>query len=394
MPRVGKQINKVASQISEEPPQEEPEDQSSLLFVPSGSTLLNLAMSDDAFGGYGSGKAINSVGDSNTGKTLKALTGLMEMSLQERFDLWRLVYDDAEHALEMPVEDMFGPELASRLEDPWGNKYGSPEFHASETINVVKNNVLRLLEQSKKDGRPVFYILDSYDACTSAEEQARQKKEEKIEKKIEELRKDGKDEEADKAKGMNRDYPRGPAVLSELLRKSKAPLRDTQSNLMIISQTRDVMDPMTFGATKRRAGGNALRFYSSHEIWLAIGKGGAITKIVNGTSYIIGYHIRCRSQRSKVNGKRRDVPLITYTEYGVDDIGANIDWLMQNKIWTGSKAKMSTKGFHPDSPVSRENLITWIEERTTREDKLKRVVQKGWDGIEEKLKLHRRRRFE
>jgi len=343
----------------------------SRLCLPTGSTLLNLAVSDDAFGGWGAGKVVNLVGDSNTGKTLLVLTGLMEMAMDPQFEGYRFVYDDAENALEMPVHQMFGDAVADRLEDPYGAHYGEDDWRSSESIEDVKNNIWALLEEDT----PFIYILDSYDAVTTRDELKRQA------------------EEA-KGKELNKDYPRGPAILGQMLRLVKGKLRNTKSLVLIISQTRDVIDAGSFAATKRRAGGRALKFYSSHEVWLAVAEGGQIKQEVRGQKHTIGWNIRVRSERSKLNGKRRDVPMTCYTEYGVDDIGANIDWLMKAGAWSGTKAKIVATGLlSPGGCMSRTSLINWIEGER-KERKLRLIVQKAWDDIEGALKMTRRKRFE
>jgi RecA/RadA recombinase len=401
MPR--KRLKQVADEVADHTLSvDEPEETPSRLCMPTGSTLLNLAVSNRARnGGWGAGKVVNLVGDSNTGKTLLALTGLMEMVDDPQFDDHRLIYDDAEAALEMPVDQMFGPKLASRLEDPHGTLWGGELWRCSDTIDEVKNRVWMLLEQ----GIPFVYILDSYDSLTSKEEIARQKKDAEIQKKIDKLAdKMHASIDADEIaklqkqlndiKEQNRDYPRGPAVLSELLRKAKAKLKFTDSLLMVISQTRDVIDAVAFAATKRRAGGNALRFYSSHEVWLAVAKEGKIKKTVKNVDYTVGYNIVARSVRSKLTGVQdRRVPLVTYTDYGVDDLTASCAWLLQCEVWKGSKMKLDTRGFIPGDPRPLAAVVRAIEERRL-EPELADLVERTWGVIQDKLALDRRRRWE
>ena len=368
MPRKRRQTSADIAEQVRAGRQEDPPPQGRVCF-PTGSTLLNLAVSDDALGGWGAGTVVNLVGDSNTGKTLLALTGAMEMTLDEKFDDHRIIYDDAENALEMPLATMFGEQLAERIEDPYGHAYGCVDWRSSETIEDVRNNVWNLLDE----GTPFLYILDSYDAVTSREEIKRQQQEAK-------------------GKEQNRDFPRGPGVLTETLRKIKGRLKMTDSVFMVISQTRDEMNPMTFAAQKRRAGGRALKFYALHEVWLAVAMKGQIKQEVSGNKYTIGWNIRAKSVRSKLTGKAREIPLICFTEYGVDDIGANIDWLLNSGVWSGTRTKVNTKGFC-NATFSRATLIDYIEEKG-RELALKKVVQKAWDTTEAKLKLDRKKRYE
>ncbi len=335
--------------------------------LPTGSTLLNLAVSDRADGGWGAGKVGNLVGDSNTGKTLLAMSGLMEMALDPAYDDYDLIADDAEHALEMDVEAMFGPQLASRLQDPFGHFYGDPEWANSNTIQEVKNTIWSLLKAKRR----FIYILDSYDALTSKEELSRQ-------------------EEESKGKEMNRDYPRGPAVLGEMLRKIKQPLADTGSYVLIISQTRDVMDAVSFGAQKRRAGGKALKFYSSHEVWLAML--GAISKQVRGVKYEIGHSVRAKSVRSKLTGKGRTIEFEVYTRYGVDDIGSCVDWLLKVNHWKGTRKAIRATGISA-TPLSRDELVQEIE-RNNKVRRLRNIVQAVWDEMEAAVETPRRAKWE
>jgi len=368
MPRKKSETRKVVKQVREHSREEEPAVESSRLLIPTGSTMLNLAVSDQARGGYGGGKIVNLVGDSNSGKTIEVLSGLMEMSLDDFWENWRFIYDDAESALEMDVRKVFGPKLADRIVDPWGTPYGDPDFGCSETVEDFKNNVWNTFD----DDSPFVYILDSYDGMTSREEIKRQQKEAKGEE-------------------MNRDFPRQPAILNEALRKCKTKLRKTDSVLIVVSQTRDVMNPGTFGAQKRRAGGKGLKFFSSHEMWMAIK--GQIKRTVRGKKRTIGHDVVIRSHRSKLTGKRRDIEVPIYTDYGVDDIGSMINWLMSNKVWTGTKSKVNTKGFMK-AQLSVEDLITKIESDNGWLEELKDEVQDGWNVIEECLKVDRKKRYE
>ena len=74
------------------------------LLIPSGSIMLNLACSDRWDGAWKPGRIVNIIGDSSSGKTLLALSMFGEMGLREKFDEYRFIYDDAEHALDFDLE--------------------------------------------------------------------------------------------------------------------------------------------------------------------------------------------------------------------------------------------------------------------------------------------------
>ena len=92
-----------------------PEPEVTRLFVPTGSALLNLALSDRANGGFLTGKIVNVIGDSSSGKTFLCLTTLAETAHNPAFDDCLLVYDDAEAASEFNIEKLFGSKTVRRI---------------------------------------------------------------------------------------------------------------------------------------------------------------------------------------------------------------------------------------------------------------------------------------
>ena len=114
---VKKAVDEVVSHATEK---EEPVDEciwvDPYYLIPTGSTLLNCALSDQYQGGYAIGTFVNTIGDSGTGKTLLALNSLADMTLHRRFDDYRFIFDDDEAALAGNLRFMFGSEVAERIE--------------------------------------------------------------------------------------------------------------------------------------------------------------------------------------------------------------------------------------------------------------------------------------
>jgi hypothetical protein len=81
------------------------------LYVPTGCTLYNLALSDKYNGGYALGKVANTIGDSSAGKSILALTTFAEAARLRKFKDYDLVYDDAEAADEFNKVKLFGPKM-------------------------------------------------------------------------------------------------------------------------------------------------------------------------------------------------------------------------------------------------------------------------------------------
>lgn len=320
-------------------------------FVSSGSALLNLALSDNVRGGYALGRVVNLIGDSSSGKTLAALTALAEASINPKFVDYKLIIDDAENALGFNMAYLFGERLEARIES-----------FASNTVLDWYGSLLKLI----KEGTPFIYILDSLDSLCHQEDLD---KAELIEG----------DKELKGSYGMGK-----PKQFTEMMRVLVGKIAATNSLLIIISQTRDNPNPMSF-VKKTRSGGKALKFYSTHEIWLDL------AKKIKSKDRVIGSDVNARVTKNKITGKERTASFSIYYDLGIDDIGSCVDFMIDEKYWTGGgKAAINTDGF--TEPMKRGKLIEHIEENNL-ERALRNKVGTAWKEIEDSLKLGRKRRY-
>lgn len=201
--------------------------------VSTGSTLLNLACSDNINIGFLRGAYYYLVGDSQSGKTWLSQSCFAEACLNDTFKDYRLIFDDVEGGALMDIEHYFGKETARRVEAPRTVK-GEPVM--SHTVEDFYYNLFDVIDQ----GEPFIYVLDSQDALTSS---ASNKK----------FRKQKAAAESDKEAAGS--YGDGKAKYhSEHLRLALSGIRKLQSILIIIGQTRDNIG---FGFEKKtRAGGS------------------------------------------------------------------------------------------------------------------------------------------
>lgn len=327
--------------------------------ISTGSTLLNLALSDSPDGGFSMGKMVNIVGDSNSGKTLLALSICAEMAKHKRFDKHRFIFDDVEAANEFDLSKMFGVSVASRIEPPSVDEEGGSKY--SDTIQDFQVNISRALSNKV----PFIWILDSFDAMTSEEEKGR------IQDKLK-----GKD--VGGTYGMNK-----PKIIGETLRMIIRDLKKTASLLIIISQTRDNINPMSF-EKKTRSGGRALKFYATHEMWLAVGEK------FKSRDRIIGVESKVKITKNKLTGKVRQVSFPVYYDYGIDDIGSCIDFMVEEKFWHMNKQTIDAVDL--ELKGTRQYLINQIE-KNNLESELKKVMAFSWTSIEDSLKLKRKPKY-
>jgi RecA/RadA recombinase len=327
-------------------------ESTSKILIPTGNILLNLACSDHYYGGYGSGKIVNLIGDSSTGKTLLALSMMAEIALNKTFDNYQLIYDDVEAALEMDIQKMFGKNLSNRL-----------VIQSSDTIEDVYGFLVRTIQEKQ----PFIYVLDSLDALSSQDEQKRS-------------------DEYAKEKEVGGSYKTEKArMISEMLRVIVRDIKTTDSLVLVISQTRDNLGYGSMFSPKVRSGGKALKFYCTHEIWLTVGKK------IKVKEREIGSMVQAKISKNKLTGKRREVEFPIYTEYGVDSIAANISFLIENNYWKKSGSSIEAPDF--DFKGTMNALIKLIE-TDGFERKLDEITGTVWEQIEDSIKIDRKSKYD
>lgn len=345
----------IAEQIEDSIKPKQKEKKPKPLLIPTGSTMLNLACSDSVRGGYKAGTIINLIGDSSSGKTALALAMFADMTLDSSFADYRFVYDDVEGGIGFDIQEMFGEAVHSRI-----------EYEQSDTIEDFQDSILRAAE----DGAPFIYILDSYDALDAKQDQEKTEEERKA---------------RDKGKDVAGSYGVAKTKkLNQVMRSIKDKIKNSKSLLVIISQTRDNINPMSF-KKKRRAGENALEFYSSHCIWLALA-----TK-EKKKDQIIGVNTKAKVDKNRLTGKRRQVSFTIYYDYGVDCLGSGIDFFVSGDIW--KKSKNSICATELDVQMTKAKLIEHIETNNL-ENKFFRFLDRAWKENEESLKLNRKKKYE
>jgi len=291
---------------------------------------------------------------------------------------YELIFDDVEGGALMDIEHYFGKAAAKRIRPPRTRK-GLPVY--SETVEdfyYTINDYIKL-------GKPFIYVLDSQDGLESKA----------AIKKFEKQRKAAEDEEDSKGS-----YGTEKAKYhSEHIRQVIAGLRRTKSILLIIGQTRDNLgfsfDPKT------RSGGKALRFYANLEIWTSVG--GKILKNVRGKERTVGTKCLAQVKKNRVTGKTgkdRQVQIPIYHDYGIDDIGSCVDYLISEKHWQKIKrddgSEVKKKIYDAEDIFfegSRGEIIAYIEKKNL-EDKVRKLTGKVWEEIENECLPNRKRRYE
>ncbi len=348
------------------------------LLLPTGNSLLNLALSRQVSGGYGSGRLVNAIGDSHTGKTILALTTLAEMANDHKWDDYDLCYYDSEFAQSFDIAKLFGSKLKERMQEAWLREVKmmnlGKTLDAYEPPHTIQDYYIRTLHKIK-DEKPFVTILDSFDAITSDQEI----------KRAEDLRKNKQEKGSFKTEK--------PKIASEMFRVITKGLSNSQSLVIIISQTRDNIDPISM-KKKERSGGRALTFYASHIYWLA--KASSISKKVKirGEERTIktGAQIKAKIEKTKLTGWEGTIEFPIYRQIGVDDIGSSIDFLIKNsEHWKKDKGIYVVDSLRLQGAKSK--LIQQIDYDKDLQQEIKKQLQEAWDSNERLSSIQRRCRF-
>jgi hypothetical protein len=129
-------------QVEEASTKREPRKIETDILIPSGSTLLNCACSDNPFGAYPLGKIVTIPGGSVSGKTILCLTTFAEANLIKTLDDYDFIYDDIEEALEFDMTYLFGESVAGRILAP---AYDGKEPMYSDTSTLIPSKILKEL---------------------------------------------------------------------------------------------------------------------------------------------------------------------------------------------------------------------------------------------------------
>jgi len=324
--------------------------------VPTGSTTFNLECSGRIEGAFKLGKLVNIIGDSSSGKSLLSLTMFAECSLLKRFNNFRFIYDDVEAANEFNLEHLFGKRVKDRIETEV----------RSRTIEDLNDNLARALRE--KD--PFIYVLDSFDALTS---------EAAMDKDSENRRR------REKGNEISGSYGDGKAKkASEMFSQRTQDLADHGSLLVIISQTRDNIGFGAMFTPKTRSGGKALKFYATHEVWLACHK-----KEKKGKRTVVT-NVQAKITKNKLTGRHGEATFPILFDYGIDNITSCIIFMIEEGDWTGTKKAVNSKGFA--ETMSFVNLIKHIEDNNL-EDELFSLCQKAYDEVMAKLRPMRKQKY-
>lgn len=339
--------------------------------VPTGSTMLNLACSDFASGGWKLGSVNTLPGESDAGKTVLTLSGLASCAAEKRFDKYDLIMNNAETKGSFDLKKMFGP-LAGRLKEPEGGH--------SKTINQFGGSILA----QHKTKKPFIQILDSLDTLKGDADFEKTMKNavKAAEGNLTAIKEIKKSFNAEKAKTIRKIL----GECNDLIKGSDSMLLIIQQVTMNLKMKNKYDDPYTSN------GGTAPFFNSTHCYRLL--QGGKLVDDVHKLE--IGNTARLVCKKNHLNGKKREIKFNIYQEYGIDDIESICLFLCGTRWEASAKNPESGTTIKTDCFGEKKlgELLDFLwDDPAKHMPTLKAIAQETWQDREKALNTGRRRVF-
>lgn len=259
--------------------------------IPTGCSLLDCVLG----GGWARGRIANIVGDKSVGKSLLAIEACANFAALE--PKGKIFYRESEAAFDLPYAEALG--LPVKRVD-----FGPEGIDSSwDTIEDIFEDLDEQLTLCQKLNVPGLYIIDSLDALSSRAELDRKPGEASF--------------------GLEKQKMLGK-LFRQLVRRMKA----QNFCVIFISQIRDKIG-VTFGEKHTRSGGKALDFYASQILWLS--HLGYLHQTSKGVKRATGVRIKAKCKKNKIAASFRECEFSLSFGFGVDDIGAGVDWLAEVK---------------------------------------------------------------
>lgn len=314
--------------------------QSDAKFIPTGCTLLDLNVGGGVGMGWKAGTIVNLIGDKSAGKSFIKNETIAAAHYTYGKKLKRFS-DDTESGDTFDTSALYGIDI-----HPSEQQIGKKVFTDSETVEELDAKVGTFLDHIADDEVGI-YAVDSLDGLTDANKDE-----------MEALRKkmllDGKEvkDAGDYGTSIQK------FLSQHFFRTKHSKLEKKNALLIIVSQIRDKLNAGMFEQKWNVSGGKALEFYSHTRLVLA-----NVAKIKKGDR-IVGAVIEAKTIKSKTPRPFRVCRFSFYFDYGVDNIGSNIDYLFDLRNDRGDLTPSLANYIPWDAKreMSYQSLKDWLEE--------------------------------
>lgn len=286
-------------------------------WVGTGSTILDLAISNRKNGGFPVGRVSEITGLEQSGKSLLAAHALL--NTQRKGGL--AVYIDTENAISTEYLSAIGLDLKTMMYIP---------LETVEDIFETVETIIQKIRSSDKN-RLVTIVVDSIAGASTKTEMAA------------DFDKDG--------------YATAKAlIISKAMRKITNLIGRERICLIITNQLRQKLNAPAFSDPWTTPGGKGIPFHAS--VRLRLSSIGAIKSKVNGNEEVVGSRVKAKIVKNRVGPPLRECEYEVYFNSGIDDYSSwlttmkNYGLVTQSGAWyswtskgTGEIIKFQSKDF-------------------------------------------------
>ena len=332
-------------------------------YIGTGCTLLDLNVGGkrNRFG-YPAGKIINIVGDKSSGKTFICCE-IIASAYHKYGNKLKWVYDDSESGFTFNTKKLYGFEIMPVDE--------TQRTH-STTVQEMSGNFRKFLKTiDEENGEFGIYVIDSLDGLSSNELE-----------KIADARQKAYEKDTEYKQGSYQ-MESAKFLSQEFFRTLAGQIEHKNVLLIFVSQVRHNPDPFSMKKWTR-AGGKALDFYAYSCLWLQT------LKKLKKAGRVNGVMIRAISDKLKAPRPFREIEFSMYFDYGIDDIGSNLDYLYDlrhKKEWTLKAA--ANKCVWEGEEYTRDELVEMFDSGELNPKLLRRKVIERWEELEKEAASNR-----
>lgn len=250
-------------------------------FVGTGSSLLDLAISNRPFGGIACGRITELTGLEGSGKSL--IAAHMMANVQKEGGV--VVLLDTENAVNPEFFEAIGLNLGQMV-------YAQPD--TVEDIFVMIETIIARVREKQNNDKKIIIVVDSVAASPTKQESES------------DYDKDG--------------YATGKAIiLSKAMRKVTQLIAKQKIALVFTNQLRQKMNAPAFSDPWTTSGGKAIAFHASVRLRSAI-----TGKIQNKDKQVIGVSVKVSVIKNRLGPPYRTAEFNVYFDRGIDDLDS---WL-------------------------------------------------------------------
>jgi recombination protein RecA len=297
-------------------------------FVSTGSSLLDLAISNRPNGGIACGRITELTGLEGSGKSL--LAAHMMANVQREGGVAVLI--DTENA----VNEEFYRAL--------GLDFGKMVYAQPDTLEDIFTMIEKIIETVRKGGnadKKVIIVVDSVAGVPTAAE---------LES---DYNKDG--------------YATGKAIiLSKAMRKVTGLIAKQKIALVFTNQLRQKLNAPAFSDPWTTSGGKAIAFHASTRLRLAVTE-----KIKNKDKEVIGVNVKASVIKNRLGPPFRTAEFSVYFDRGIDDLSSWLDYCKSKNIVSAGGAYVTyTDETGTDHKMTTKDWPGWLESNAVMQQEI------------------------